>query len=150
MGLTGVIYAAIVVAWAAYLVPLALRRHEESSRSRSIERFSSAMHVLARRRPSGASAGRMVVTPARVSERLVGPSLKPAPETPVPVTPMVPRPTRAALRAAAARRRRVLTLLLALALVTVVVAVVGVGPLWSAGIPVGLVAAFLIIARTSV
>ncbi|MGH3472070.1 MAG: hypothetical protein ACRDPG_08510, partial [Nocardioidaceae bacterium] len=88
--------------------------------------------------------------PARVSERLVGPTLKPAPETPVPVTATVPRPTRAALRAAAARRRRVLTLLLALALVTVVVAVVGVVPLWSAGIPVGLVAAFLIIARTSV
>jgi hypothetical protein len=48
VGLTGVIYAAIVVAWAAYLVPLALRRHDEAARSRSIERFSSARGDVAR------------------------------------------------------------------------------------------------------
>ena len=48
------IYAAIVAVWAAYLVPLWLRRHDEESEQRSAERFSSAMRVLARRQQTAA------------------------------------------------------------------------------------------------
>ena len=64
MGLTGLIYAAIVAVWAVVLVPLALRRHDQAARSRSIERFSSAMRVLARRGPTG-EAGAIGVVPDR-------------------------------------------------------------------------------------
>ena len=48
VGLGGIIYGAIVVLWLCYLVPLALRRHDEAARSRSVDRFSSAMRVLGR------------------------------------------------------------------------------------------------------
>ena len=43
---SGVIFAIVVVAWLCYLVPLTLRRHDEAVRSRSVDRFSSAMRVL--------------------------------------------------------------------------------------------------------
>lgn len=60
---SGIIYVAILVMWAAYLVPLALRRHEEHSEKRSVDRFSRAMRVLSRRPPSVDS--RSVVMPPR-------------------------------------------------------------------------------------
>ena len=49
MGLSGFLYVAIVVGWAVYLVPFALKRYDEATRNRSIDRFSSAMRVLGRR-----------------------------------------------------------------------------------------------------
>jgi hypothetical protein len=45
---TGLIYGAIVLVWAAFLVPWALRRYDEAAQARSIERFSTAMRVLGR------------------------------------------------------------------------------------------------------
>ena len=60
---SGIIYIAILVMWAAYLVPLALRRHEEHSEKRSVDRFSRAMRVLSRRPPVIDS--RSVVMPKR-------------------------------------------------------------------------------------
>jgi len=148
--LTGVIYGAIVVVWAAYLVPLALRRHDEASRSRSIARFSSAMRVLARRgahvNTAVPASARVVVTPRREESRLIAP--EPAPESPrVLVTP---RPSRAAERAAAARRRRVLSVLVALTTVVGLVSLVGVVPWWSFAFPAVLALAFLVVARRSV
>jgi hypothetical protein len=146
VGLTGVIYGAIVVAWAAYLVPLALRRHDEVARSRSVDRFSSAMRVLSRRGES--TAGRLVVTPPRAVDRIVSPSLK----RPAPAATFVgaARPNREALRTAAARRRRVLVGLLLLTAAVGAIAAAGRIPLWSAGIPVALVAGFLCLARHQV
>jgi hypothetical protein len=145
-----VIYAAIVVAWAAYLVPLALRRHDEAARSRSIERFSSAMRVLARRGSS--YRGRTIVTPQRNSERLLPPSrgLGAAPAVEPAVRVPAPRPDRAAMRAAAARRRRVLSVLLGLSALAGIAAVAGVLPVWSSLVPLVLVVLFLVVARRQV
>ena len=42
MGTTGLIYVAIVAAWAAYLVPMLLKRNDEVSRRRSAEKYSSS------------------------------------------------------------------------------------------------------------
>lgn len=60
VSLTGVIYGGIVVLWLCYLVPLALRRYDEASRARSVERFSTAMRVLGREeRPQPAGSTRL-------------------------------------------------------------------------------------------
>ena len=146
VGLTGVIYAAIVVAWAAYLVPLALRRHDEAARSRSIDRFSGAMRVLSRREPS--TAGRLVVTPPRAVDRLVNPGLTRR-DAAAPVS-AVARPSRRSLRVAAARRRRVVILLLCLTIGVAAAAGFRVLPVWSPAVPFALVVVFLALVRRQV
>ncbi len=149
MGLTGVIYALVVLAWAAYLLPQALRRHDEAARKHSIERFSSAMRVLARRGPS--RSDRMVVTPARTTDRLLTPSLATSPPPDEKAErPLRQRPSRAALKAAAERRRRVLLILLASTLLTAAVAGLNLVPLWSVAIPLLTIIAFLGLARRQV
>jgi hypothetical protein len=148
--LTGVIYGAIVVVWAAYLVPLALRRHDEASRSRSIARFSSAMRVLARRGPVGtvaaSASARVVLTPKAKDSGPILPQPGSAPPEAVPALGS----NRAVARAAAARRRRVLSLLAGLAIVVVLVSLVGVLPRWSPLVPATLIVVFLAVARRSV
>jgi hypothetical protein len=109
--LSGLIFVALAVAWAAYLIPKALRHHEDVARGRSVERFSQRMRVLARREPVSAREARLVVTPASD----VG---SPA-EAPPPGQQYAAQ--RAATRAATKRRRRVLAVLL-VALLAVVAA----------------------------
>jgi len=146
VGLTGVIYALVVLAWAAYLLPQALRRHDEAARKHSIERFSSAMRVLARRGSSRDE--RFIVTPPRTVDRVLTPSL--ASGTPSGPAQPRQRPSRAALKAAAARRRRVLVVLASLTLLTAIVVAFGLVPLWSLAVPVALIAGFLAVARRQV
>ena len=45
---SGLIYAIVVVLWIAYFVPAWLRRHDQASESRSVERYRSAMRVVSR------------------------------------------------------------------------------------------------------
>jgi hypothetical protein len=45
---SGIIYAIVAVIWIAYFVPASLRRHDEVSESRSVERYKSAMRVVSR------------------------------------------------------------------------------------------------------
>jgi hypothetical protein len=146
VGLTGLIYAAIVVVWAVVLVPLALRRHDQAARSHSIERFSSAMRVLARRGPASESGS---IGP--VPDQLVHPSLRHA-QTLDPAAPVAPprRPSRAAMKAAAARRRRVLTILLAATVVVAGLSAFGRLPWYAVAAPFALVIAFLWIGRRQV
>jgi len=47
MSSSGLIYAIIVGAWAAYLVPMWLRREDELNRARQTQRYSTAIKVLA-------------------------------------------------------------------------------------------------------
>src|SRR3954447_12333793 len=63
--LSGLIFVALAIAWAAYLIPKALRHHEEVVRTRSVDRFSSTLRVLARREPVDRRTARLVVTPGR-------------------------------------------------------------------------------------
>ncbi|RZS87456.1 hypothetical protein EV189_2887 [Motilibacter rhizosphaerae] len=67
--MTGLIFGTIIAAWAAVLVPMWLRRHDERNEARSAERFSTAMRVLSRRgsaaRPPVPGRGRSVVMPER-------------------------------------------------------------------------------------
>lgn len=60
---SGLIYAGLVVLWSIYFIPRWLRRHEELSESRSIERFDRAMRILSRREST--PDRRYVVMPPR-------------------------------------------------------------------------------------
>ena len=55
----------LALAWAVFLIPKALQRHDEAARSRSIDRFSSALRVLAHREPTEKNGSRLVVSPGR-------------------------------------------------------------------------------------
>lgn len=57
--------------WGAYFIPLWLRRQEERSEARSVDRFSHAMRILSRRNPALNEQGEQPVrTPEPVGERV--------------------------------------------------------------------------------
>ncbi|HYQ31880.1 MAG TPA: hypothetical protein VEQ83_01600, partial [Lapillicoccus sp.] len=68
---SALIFVALAVAWAVYLVPKALRHHDDAVRSRSVDRFSHTMRVLARREPVDHRSARLVVTPGRPASAAV-------------------------------------------------------------------------------
>ena len=127
----------LAVGWAAYLLPKALKRHDDLSMSRPVETFSDSVRVV------GASTAKRAPTvePAPEVEHVEAPVAKPS---------RAHKITRESARRAARRRRRVLVLLM--------LALIGVGvasyfaytPWWSTAIPGGLVVAFLVVARLTV
>jgi hypothetical protein len=139
---TGIIYAAIVVAWAAYLLPLVKHHREQPSATRDA-RATDGMRVLGKR-SSGARARRSDAseTAALASDRADEVGVGADVATPVEVS----RPR----YDAAARRRRVLFLILATAVVTAVFAYVGLLAWWALAIPGGLLVGFVVLARLSV
>lgn len=160
MDLSSLIFVALFVAWAVYLVPKALRHHEEDASSRSVEGFSDRLRVLARReavssteaelvgknRPAG--KGRTPAAEPRVEEPSGDTDTERAAPTPA---PRAPRPVdRPAARRAAARRRRVFNLLL-LAIVVVTGLAIGKVVAWAwLAAPGGLMAAWLVACRLMV
>lgn len=136
----GLIFAFVVALWAAYFVPLAVRRYDEASRSGSIEKFSSLSRVIPHKRHVEAE-DEVVETPAQ-----------PAPAQTVAEQPRItaPKASRTAARIAARRRRRTLLTLLAAAVIVGVVAALSYLPLWSIGIPVALIVAWLVACRIQV
>jgi hypothetical protein len=61
-----VVFGVIVVMWAVVLIPMWLRRHDETEETRSVDRFSQAMHTLSRRE-TASKEKKYVVMPTRVS-----------------------------------------------------------------------------------
>jgi hypothetical protein len=150
--LSGIIFVVLALAWAVYLIPKALKHHDEIARTRSIDRFSTAMRVLARREPVNRRNARLVVTPARDAGRVLLPTRA---AEPVAAEASGPRPTppatrRAAARAAARRRRHVLIGLLVVDLAVAVLAAVAVLVWWSVLVPVSLTAGYLYLCRRQV
>jgi hypothetical protein len=141
--LSGIIFVVLALAWAVYLIPKALKHHDEVARTRSVDRFSTAMRVLARREPIDHRNARLVVTPARSAERVI-----------VPTRPAAPQPSagarRAAARAAARRRRRVTLFLIGVVAIVAVVAAFSLVPWWSVAIPVALTFLYLVLCRRQV
>jgi hypothetical protein len=145
---SGVIYGLIVCVWAAFLVPRALRRYDEASRARSVERFSSAMRVLGRRTEvesrrevgaDGADPTAPHVSLSNDSQLIVEPAPEPR-----------SRPNPAAARAAAERRQLVVFTLFIATLAVGSLAGFGVVPPWAVGVPVLLIAMFLYTCRRRV
>lgn len=154
MDLSALIFVALAIAWAAYLVPQALKYHEDGASSRSVDRFSHRMRVLARREPVDARSARLVVQPGRtpstptvsVKPSAAAAAQKPAAE-PAPVRTPSPAARREAARRAAQRRRRVLSGLLAVLVLVAGLAVGRVVHPAAIAAPVVLVAAWLVACR---
>ncbi|MEV5003584.1 hypothetical protein [Nocardioides sp. LML1-1-1.1] len=140
MDLSSLIFVALFVAWAVYLVPKALRSHEEETDSRSVEGFSDRLRVLARRDAVSASESVLVSgeMPAVADE-------EPAAPTPA---PRAPRPARTT--SAAQRRRRVLSVLLLANVVLVALAVGKIAPVALVAVPATLLVAWLVACRLMV
>lgn len=156
MSSSGLIYAVIVGAWAAYLVPMWLRRQDELNEARPTERFSTAIRLL-----SGRAAMERRVAKAR-GERVepgaddVGGDPEPAdvvdvrglavPATEVRPSDAAPArtPAVAARAKVLARRRRTTTLLfLAFTAGAVAAAVGGLALLWVPAVPAVLLTAYI-------
>jgi hypothetical protein len=144
--LSALIFVALAVAWAVYLIPKALKHHDEVVRSRSVERFSKTMRVLARREPINRRDARLVVTPSR----------QPSATTVETKASSVPQaqPSYAARRAAArkaTRRRRIVLGLILLANTVVIALAVTHVLIWrSIAVPAGLLVAWLVACRLMV
>ena len=179
MDLSALIFVALAVAWAVYLIPKALKHHDEVVRSRSVEKFSHTMRVLARREPVDRRNARLVVSPIRAALRppvetkahaepeVVAASVTtevtrevtatvstgPAPSrqpSSQPSRTVSPVAERASARRAAKRRRNVLALVLLANAVVVGLAVAKVvGWPWVAA-PVAVLVAWLVACRVSV
>jgi hypothetical protein len=141
---TGLIVAFVVAIWAAYFVPLVLRRYDEASTSSSLETLSPLSRVI--NRPS-------TVEDVETPEPTPAVDEAPTPavdETPEPKRVSSPAVDRASARRAARRRRRtLLTLLFATAVVGGLIGF-GVVPVWSVAVPVGLVLTWLVACRVQV
>jgi hypothetical protein len=174
---SGLIYAVIVGAWAAYLVPMWLRRQDELNEARPTERFSTAIRLLSgraamqRRYAKGqgecpaddagdeqhpdAAAGPADVrsfddpAPAPVGRT---PAAEPHTHPRARVTAAPPRPSAAERTKRAkvlARRRRTTTILfLAFTAGAVVAAVGGIAFLWAPALPALLLSAYIVYLRT--
>jgi hypothetical protein len=142
--LSGVIFAVLALAWAVYLIPKALKHHDEVAQTRSVDRFSPAARVLARREPVSRRDSRLVVPAGRADgdDRRAAPARQ--------VDPRAARAARQAARVAARRRRRVLVFLLLCTAVVTGLAAFAVVPWWSVAIPSGLVLLWLVLCRTQV
>ena len=148
MDLSAIIFVVLALAWAVYLIPKALKHHDEMASDRLVEGHSDKVRILSRKT-------RTVVTETtettEAAEAAEAPAEAPV-EVPTAAPAVAPRPlvTRAAARKAAQRRRRVLGLLvLALAFVWTLTWFAYL-PIWAPAIPGGLAAAWLVIARLSV
>ncbi|MFE7561900.1 hypothetical protein [Kitasatospora sp. NPDC057500] len=166
MSSSGLIYAVIVGAWAAYLVPMWLRRQDELNEARPTERFSTAIRLLAGRSALERRASRALGDEPRDDEQSEdGPPERDAAASDDPAAvpggpvdePVPPRPAvRAEVRPGPAgggaerrarllaRRRRMVTVLfLAFALGAVVAAVAGLAFLWVPALPAVLLTLYI-------
>jgi len=140
---TGLIVAFVVTVWAAYFVPLALRRYDEAHDQSALEALSPLSRVI-RRAPSAAelAAAADEIDEIEPAERVESKQARPSSGA----------PTRASARLAARRRRRVL---IALVFANAIVGgLAGPGyaliPLWSIAIPATLLVAWLVACRIQV
>lgn len=129
------IFVVLAVGWAGYLIPKALKHHEEIARTRSVDKFSQTMRVLSKRE---------VVAPARAADnpRVVVPADRPS--------RVRLQAQRAAAAAAARRRRRILIVLLLANVAVGTLVFLGNLERWTLSIPAGLTLVYLVLCRTLV
>ena len=164
MDLSGLIFVALALVWAVVLLPKALRQHDEVAQTRSVDRVSDSMRVLARREVVSEREARLVVTPPAPPKKQPAPPTEPVVDTVVAPDAAVVAPAplskeRVAARidaqrkaaAGAARRRRRILLVLVLAGAGVgVAAALGHLQPWAPAVPVAVTLAFLVLARVLV
>jgi nitrate reductase NapE component len=137
---------ALAIAWAVYLIPKAIEHHHAANTSRTVDRFSHTLRVLARREPVSKRRAQLVRTDRPGADAPADVATDPVPGP----SPAEIRARREAARRATKRRRRVLSLLL-LSLVAVAgVAAYGAVAWAYAAIPGGLLVAWLAACRLRV
>lgn len=140
---SALIFVALAVAWAVYLVPKALEQTataEDGTKSRAGAAISKSRRILARREATGKDSTDLVTEKSSKKPEVAEPAPRPV--------PMAVR--RRAARAAAKRRSIVLgVLVVGLAAVGALAGFGVLGPVWIA-IPAGLVVAWLVTCRLSV
>jgi hypothetical protein len=139
VGTTGVIFAAIAIAWLAYLVPHFVRRRDDEDLLEDpdpADRFSDSMRIVRHGTAPLLDQDLEEIAAFEVS---------------------TPQTRRAAVsdlqrleRLAASRRRRVLLALMAALSAVIAFCAVDLIPWWSTAIPGGLVLIFVVVARISV
>jgi hypothetical protein len=143
------IFIGLAVAWAVYLVPKALQHQDEAARSRTVERFSHTMRVLARREVVDKKTARLVKPGQPVASPKLDVEIRTDLE--VEVAPAVPTAARrAAAKRATKRRRNVLAVLLVANLVVIGVAAFAVIAWPYVAIPAGLLVGWLVACRLMV
>jgi hypothetical protein len=136
---SALIFVALAVAWAVYLIPKALEHHDESLRSRTISTFSHTMRVLARREATSGRSARLVTGAAPTAAAVAPPARQ---------APAAPKTRRR--RSAAARRRNVLLTLVVANLAVAGAAWYGVASWYWQAVPVALLLAWLVACRLMV
>ncbi|MCB5907662.1 divisome protein SepX/GlpR [Streptomyces pinistramenti] len=160
---SGLIYAVIVGAWAAYLVPMWLRRQDELNEARPTERFSTAIRLLSGRAamqrrydkgqeecPSDDAADEQDPDYAAEEADLRAfddPATESRARVAAPPHPSVAERTKRA-KVLARRRRTITILFLAFTIGAVVAAVGGIAFLWAPALPALLLSAYIIYLRT--
>ncbi|WP_168220755.1 hypothetical protein [Streptomyces sp. RFCAC02] len=156
MSSSGLIFAVIVGAWAAYLVPMWLRRQDELNEARPTERFSTAIRLLTRRRAPATGATATAGTddvPGDGPDTAVppaGPSAdlrsfaEPVAEAP---EPAASAPAAARATVLARRRRTTMVLFVAFTLGGIFALSTGGGHLWVPAVPAVLLAAYVVHVR---
>ncbi len=137
MDLSAVIFVALALAWAVYLIPRALKHHDEMASDRLVEGHSDKVRVLSRGSRAEPEAG-------------VGSTPMEPPPVSTPAAHLAVRPSLASARRAARNRRRVLYVLVLSLAVLSGLAYFAIVPWWSTAIPGGLIVLFLVVARVSV
>jgi hypothetical protein len=165
---SALIFVALAVAWAVYLIPKALEHHEEGARSRTVDTFSDSVRVLARREPVSRREALLVggddpAPPTRREERRQARAQRSAERKEARLRkrnarrlaaaariPSDPRARRRAAARAARRRLRVVTIVLAANAVVGILAAAGVFSVAWVLIPVGVLVAWLVACRLMV
>ncbi len=147
MDLSAIIFVVLALAWAVYLIPKALKHHDEMASDRLVEGHSDKVRILSRHKKAAAAAAAAEAT-ATVVE--AAPERSPEPTPTLELVAPCRDLTRAAARKAAQRRRRVLALLM-----MALAAVWGFTwfaylPSWAPAVPSALVVGWLVLARLSV
>ena len=144
---TGLIVAFVVTVWAAYFVPLALRRYDEAHNHSALEVLTPLSRVI-RRAPSPSQAEDLEY--AEYGRDAIDEPMAEVTDSDGEAPGPRPRLTRASARLAARRRRRVLLTLLFANGVVGALAGFAIVPLWSIAIPAGLLVAWLVACRIQV
>jgi hypothetical protein len=144
--LSAVIFVVLALAWAVYLIPKALKHHDELASDRLVEGHSDKVRILSRHGKAGqAEVVEVEVEHVDTVEKTTAPG-RTAPARPVPARSM----TRASARKAAQRRRRVLGVLVAALAIVWALTWFAYLPIWAPAVPGAVVVLFLVVARMSV
>jgi hypothetical protein len=135
---SGVNYAVIVGLWAVVLIPMWLRRHQQSGEARAIDKYRSAMSSLSSDQRSTVRSKSASDSSANSRGRRGQPTKSKDEDW-----SMNPLPS----DVAAQRRRMTMLVLAVLVLGSMVLAVMGYVPLWFVMLPVALLVVFGVVAR---